>query len=142
MLSEQRLELVHGRCVGEVHEVPVKSKCWLGWKNPEVRLFWAWQEWEVESDGSSKGKGRRARGSGPVCAKDGFKGCPEKDLGTQEGQTEMGERKGMGPKPQVTHPYCTKERKLIQSWEMDKGGRVGGREGKRERDLVKVQVSR
>lgn len=54
----------------------------------------------------------------------------------------MGERKGMRPKPQVTHPYCTKERKLIQSQEMDKGGRVGGREGKRERDLVKVQVSR
>lgn len=55
MLSEQWLELVHGRCVGEVHEVPVKSKCWLGWRNPEVRLFWAGQEWEVESDGSSEG---------------------------------------------------------------------------------------
>lgn len=42
-------------CVGEVHEVPVKSKCWLGWRNPEVRLFWVGQEWEVESDGSSEG---------------------------------------------------------------------------------------
>lgn len=55
MLPEQRLELVHGRCVGEVHEVPVKSKCWLEWRNQEVRLFWAGQEWEVESDGGSEG---------------------------------------------------------------------------------------